>query len=71
MCSSVSFSELNHSAYLTTNVANSEQKIDLIPKQLMTNLVNFEKGCINSYVRYYKWFLIKELNSINYKLLRI
>ena len=38
MCSSVSFSELNHSAYLTTNVANSEQnKIDLIPKQLMTN----------------------------------
>ena len=38
MCSSVSFSELNHSAYLTTNVANSEQKIDLIPKQLMANL---------------------------------
>ena len=26
------FSKLNHSAYLTTNVANSEQKIDLIPK---------------------------------------
>ena len=49
MCSSVSlqiqlysmitiFSKLNHSAYLTTNVANSEQKIDLIPKQLMANL---------------------------------
>ena len=32
------FSKLNHSAYLTTNVANSEQKIDLIPKQLMKNL---------------------------------
>ena len=43
MCSSVSFSELNHSAYLTTNVANSEQKIDLIPKQLMTNFIKILK----------------------------
>ena len=56
------FSKLNHSAYLTTNVANSEQKIDLIPKQLMTNFLNFEKGC-KSYVWYYKWFPIEELNS--------
>ena len=37
------FSELNHSAYLTTNVASSEQKINLIPKQLMTNFIKILK----------------------------